>query len=158
MKKSKPVITSIRVDLGAFPKKIGDNFSVKDHHGTGIVTLEKRANELYLDSRKLILTQSNRQKDGRTIQGYDLKKEATDQPVLNANVLDALLAKPELFPDNWKIDRRGRTRYIAFWGTIYQNNNMCVRCVHFGAGRWIDDHSWLSHWWGGQDWSVVFES
>jgi hypothetical protein len=153
----KLVVTRVQVDLGAFPKKLGEGFSVEDHRGEGTVTLEKRSDgHLYLDGHKLVLWQSDRQKSGKTVTGYDLKAEATGQPVRNGNVLDALLKHPELFPDDWKTDEQGRTRYVFFLATIYRHgDNLCVRCACFGGGRWLGGYYWLDFEWVERYWSAV---
>lgn len=56
---------------------------------------------------------SERQKSG-PYAGWQLEDELKDKPVLNANVLDYLLAHPDLIPEDWKGKR------VYFWGTIYQ--------------------------------------
>lgn len=63
-----------------------------------------------------------------------------DKPVLNANVLDYLLARQELIPAEWK------GKAVFFWGAIYRypDGNLCVRRLYwFGDKRdrycyWFD--------------------
>ena len=110
--------------------------------------------QLVWDPAKVQLFLSDRQKSG-TISGHDLCKELTDKPVLNANVLDYLLAHTELIPEEWKQDEQGRTRYIFFWGTIYRGPGgyLCVRCLDWCGGRWQWDWDWFEN-----DWSVQYPS
>jgi len=60
--------------------------------------------------------------------------------VYNANLLDYLLAHPELIPDSWK------GKAVFFWGKIYRvsSGRLYVRYLFFhGHGeRW----SWSYHW------------
>lgn len=48
------------------------------------------------------------------VNGYDIKKQLADRPVLDANVLDYLLAHQEVIPEESKDDN------TYFWGTIYR--------------------------------------
>jgi hypothetical protein len=66
-------------------------------------------------------------------------------PVMNANVLDYLLANPDLIPEEWKKDEKGNTRYIFFWGTVYRrsNGNLCVRCLYWDDSGWYWSLRWL---------------
>jgi len=42
---------------------------------------------------------------------------------MNANVLDYLLAHPELIPEDWK------NKYVFFWGTIYRYSSGGLRSL-----------------------------
>ena len=109
---------------------------VEEHRGMGQFTW---------DSTKVSLYLSPRQQGGQVIIGHDLRQELVGKPVLNANVLDYLLAHPELIPEEWK------GKYIYFWGTIYRYSgvNLCVRYLYWLDGRWDWDVDWLFHDWGG---------
>ena len=80
---------------------------------------------------KLHLT--NSQWPGKLVQGYKLRKELEGKLVLNANVLDYLLANPILIPDEWKSGQS-----IFFWGTIYRDarDYPCVRYLYWGGSKW----------------------
>ncbi len=86
---------------------------------------------------------SENQKNGNYITGNQLLKELKGKPVLNANVLDYLLAHPELIPEDWK------GKYVFFWGTLYRSSggNLFVRCLRWGGSRWNWNDDWL-----GLDW------
>jgi len=73
------------------------------------------------------------------IKGHKLRKELAGKPVLNANVLDYLLAHQELIPESWK----GKT--IFFWGTIYRSLlvGLSVRYLHWDGSKWGWDDRWL---------------
>ncbi len=80
---------------------------------------------------------SDKQRSG-VIEGNKLRKELVGKAVLNANVLDYLLAHPQLIPDEWK------GKAIFFWGTIYRDShgNLCVRYPNwYGKSR-----HWLNYW------------
>jgi len=82
---------------------------------------------------------SKKQKQGGYSVGNDLRKELEDQAVLNANVLDYLLAHPELIPESWK------GKAIFFWGTIYRDSygSLCVRYLHWRGSQWGWDCGYL---------------
>jgi hypothetical protein len=153
----KQVITRVMVDLGAFPKLPFDGASVLSHATGGVVALERRVDGVYLDGKKLGFYLSERQMSGKTVQGLQLRDEVTGQPVVTANVLDALYEYTELIPEEWKVDEQGRIRYIFFWGTIYRDSGglLCVRCLFFGGGAWRRFYRWLDGGWGGQNPALV---
>lgn len=66
------------------------------------------------------------------IDGYKLRELLKDKPVLNACVLDYLLANPHLIPREW------RSKVVLFWGTIYHDSDgdLCVRSLFWDYGRW----------------------
>mgnify|MGYP001356901996 CR=1 FL=1 len=77
--------------------------------------------------------------DIQSIKGNELRKKLKGMLVLNANVLDYLLAHPELIPEEWK------GKYIFFWGTIYCDSVGClvVRCLHWNGVKWCWRYLWL---------------
>jgi len=105
------------------------------------------------DPAKVAFHLSKRQERGSFIEGNKLLKELEEKPVLNANVLDYLLAHQELIPESWKKDENGNDRYIFFWGTIYRdaNGNLCVRDLDWDGCRWGWVYGWLDDGWGGSD-------
>jgi len=88
---------------------------------------------------KLYLAKS--QRPGKLVEGTKLRKELEGQPILNACVLDYLLAHPELIPEEWK----GKT--VLFWGTIYHDlhDNLVVRYLYWEDNGWC----WKIRWLGG---------
>ena len=115
----------------------------------------KKGGQLAFDASKVGLYLSTRQTEGeKRIGGHDLRKELADKPVLNANVLDYLLAHPELIPDAWK------GKYLYFWGTIYRDSDgsLCVRCLYWSDGRWDWGYDWLGRRFGGQGPSALLAS
>src|SRR3989344_3368272 len=92
--------TTIRVNLGAPPMLPFDGATVETNKGGGWVTVQKRADGLYVDGRKVILNRSERQKDGKVVRGYALRDEVTNLPVLHPNIMDALCEySSHLIPD-----------------------------------------------------------
>jgi hypothetical protein len=116
------------IDCDAAPF-IPDGWSVEEH---------KKGGFLKFDPTKISLCLSKKQKKG-SIEGNDLRKELINQPTLNANVLDYLLAHPELIPEEWK------GKYIFFWGTIYRDSGgrLTVRCLYWGGSGWNEVYYWL---------------
>jgi hypothetical protein len=108
---------------------IPDGWSVEEHKKGGMFKFNPEKISLYL---------SKKQKKG-SIGGYDLRKELSDKPVMNANVLDYLLAHPELIPEEWK------GKYIFFWGTIYRDSDgrLDVRCLGWSGSEWRWGCNWL---------------
>jgi len=75
----------------------------------------RRGGQFAWDPARVSLYLSDSQRDG-VIKGYQLYKELVNIRVLNANVLDYLLAHQEFIPKGWKVKR------IFFWGTIYRHS------------------------------------
>lgn len=92
----------------------------------------KKGGQFILDVSKVKLHLSPNQMNGKYIEGNKLRKELASEQVLNANVLDYLLAHPDLIPEDWK------GKYVFFWGTIYRysDGNLYVRCLYFDGGSW----------------------
>ena len=122
------------INLDADPF-VPDGWTVKEHIKAGQWKFNPNEVEFYL---------SKEQKKGESIEGNKLHKELADKPVFNANVLDYLLAHPELIPDEWKKDKNGNTRYIFFWGTIYRSSGgrLYVRYLRWDGVEW----DWGDHW------------
>ena len=143
--------TTIAVNLAATPKLPFNGAEVEQHIDDGWAIVEKRTDGLYVNGRKVALHLSKRQLNGRSLKGYDLREELTGKPVLNANLLDALVDNPHLIPEDWKKDEQGNTRYIFFWATVYRRSggDLYVRCLYFDVGMWRRGYGWLSLVWGG---------
>ncbi len=142
--------TTISVNLDFSPKLPFDGARVERHEGHGWFGVEKRADGLYVGGRKVELYLSQRQLNGKTIKGYELRDEVTKKVVLNANILDALYENQHLIPEDWKRDDKGNVRYIFFWGTIYRNpetDSLYVRCLYFNDGAWHRFYYWLDIDW-----------
>ncbi len=99
----------------------------------------KKGGQLILDVSRIKLHLSPNQVYGKYIQGNKLRKELASELTLNANVLDYLLAHPELIPEEWK------GKYTFFWGTIYRISGgyLYVRSLYFGGGAWLGGYRWL---------------
>jgi len=116
----------IDCDSVPFPS---DGWSVEEHKKGGTFKFNPEKVSLYL---------SKKQKKG-SIEGNDLRKELANRQTLNANVLDYLLAHPELIPEEWK------GKNIFFWGTIYRDSDgsLYVRCLSWRGSKWGWDCYWL---------------
>ena len=114
---------------------VPDGWKVEEHQKGGQLSFNAPQIELHLPVA---------QKNG-TIEGNKLRKELAGKPVLNANVLDYLLAHPELIPEDWK------GKYVFFWGTVYRDSdgNLCVRFLYWIVGRWSWGNGWLDDGWYG---------
>lgn len=126
------------IDCDKAPLIPYDSWKVEEHIKGGQFTWNPEKVKLFL---------SVNQKDGKSIEGNKLRKELKDEPVMNANLLDYLLDHPHLIPEEWKVDEKGNTRYIFFWGTIYRSagDRLCVRFLYFSGGRWKQDYCWLGY-------------
>jgi len=136
---------TIAVNLAATPKLSFSGAEVEVHIGEGWAIVEKRADGLYVNGRKVILYLSKRQMKGKQFTGHELREELTGKPVLNANLLDAIADNPHLIPEDWKKDDNGNTRYIFFWATIYRNSNgvLSVRYLCFNGSDTTTRCYWL---------------
>jgi hypothetical protein len=117
------------IDLDTNPF-IPGSWTVEEHKKGGLYKFDPSKISFYL---------SEKQKEGSS-KGYDLRKELEGRPVMNANVLDYLLAHTELISEEWK------DKYIFFWGTIYcsSGGDLCVRYLDWDGSDW----SWFYHWLG----------
>ena len=97
----------------------------------------KKGGMFEFNKEKFFLYLTKKQKK-RSIEGNELRKELLGKPVMNANVLDYLLAHPKLIPEEWE------SKYIFFWGTIYRNSNglLYVRYLRWDGSQW----GWRCHW------------
>ena len=86
---------------------------------------------------KLYLAKS--QKHGKLVEGHKIRMALEGKLVLNANVLDYLLAHRELIPDEWK----GKSIY--FWGTIYRGSGgrLYARYLCWNNGEWGWGYGWI---------------
>ena len=144
--------TTIMVNLGLLPRLPFDTATVEWHHGEGWVRVQKRKDGLYVNGRKVILYLSERQKDGKTLKGNELRDELTGKPVLNANLLDALYENTHLIPEDWKLDVSGNMLVIYFWDSGFRGpgtDDLCVRYLCFSDGSWGRYYHWLGSGWGG---------
>ncbi|KKQ54372.1 MAG: hypothetical protein US74_C0050G0005 [Parcubacteria group bacterium GW2011_GWA2_38_13] len=110
--------------------------------------------QLEWDPTKIALYLSDSQKYGKLIKGTDLRKELEHMAVLNANVLDFLLAHPDLILEEWK------GKYIFFWGTIYRDSDggLIVRYLDWCGCRWDWGCGWLGGVWREAGPAVVLAS
>lgn len=71
--------------------------------------------------------------------------------MLNANVLEYLLAHPDLIPEEWK------GKAVFFWGTIYRDSDggLYVRYLYWSGVRWSWVCNWLARDWIGHDPAAV---
>lgn len=106
----------------------------------------RKGGQFNFDSSEVRLYLSNSQWGRATINGHELRKELSEKPILNANVLDYLLAHPQLIPDEWK------EKAVFFWGTIYcSDESSFVRYLSWRGGMWAWNVLWLGHdWCGGE--------
>ena len=107
----------------------------------GLKVVQQKIGKVIWVPTKIGLYLSKEQAEGKIVKGFDLREIIQTQNVLSANVLDFLLANPELIPENW------RDKYIYFWGTIYkdENEDLCVRCLDL---RRKDGRFWACPWLG----------
>ena len=143
--------TIIMVNLDAAPRLPFDGAQIEKNDGGGWVKVEKRKDELYVDGRKVILRIIERQKNGKTIRGYELHDELSGELVLHPNILDALREHLNLIPKKWR-----NAGCIFFWGAIFRSSggNLYVRYLAWeGSGC-----SWLTHGFGSNDPAAVCAS
>lgn len=113
-----------------------------------------KSGQLEWNPTQIKLYLSKKQTDGKVIEGNKLRKELENQNVLNANVLDYLLAHPNLIPEEWK------GKYVFFWGTIYRDSHgrLYVRYLFWHGSGWDWDYGWLGSDFFGNDPAAVSAS
>lgn len=137
-----PLPLSITIDTDRDPKIPSGLYLAgegTEHRKMGKMKLEKRMDgKLYANDKEVIRHLSPNQQNGKNMKGHALRNELKDKQVLNACILDALLANPQLIPDEWK---NGRT---YFWGTIFRDadGSLCVEYLFWDDDRW----NWYCHW------------
>jgi len=142
---------SIIVDCDANPKIRSGLYLTgegTEHRKMGKITLEKREDgKLYANGKEVVRHLSPNQTNGKAIQGHKLRKELKDMQVLNACIMDALLANPQLIPDEWK------SGYTYFWGTTFRiaNGDLCVEYLCWSGDWWVWGYSWLDDGWDSND-------
>jgi len=157
------IVVKHAVDLGAPPRLPFSGAEVVKHEGKGIVEIELRDDNLYIDGKRVELVLSEKQKGDNRIVGHELRQELEggEWVLLNSNVLDYLYDHPELFPEHWKKDENGDTRYIFFWGSIFRrpsNGYLFVHCLCWDDGGLRRRLSWLGGDWDREDPSVSVAS
>ncbi|MBI4281254.1 hypothetical protein HY625_00350 [Candidatus Uhrbacteria bacterium] len=121
------------IDLDAEPY-IPDGWK-KEEHTKGV--------QFEWNPKKVQIYLSKKQKGEKYIKGNRLRRELAKKPVFNANLLDYLLAHPEIIPDEWK------GRAVFFWGTIYRlaDDGLVVRCLCWNGGQWDSFYRYISDVW-----------
>lgn len=120
---------------------------------SGVVKLEKRGDDLYLDGKKINLFLSEGQKGSRYIVGHELRKELeTKGGNVSAKMLDHLVEHPELWPESWKKNDQGNTIYVYFWDDIFRDSagDLYVRYGCWYDGEVVSYYSWLGNDWLGR--------
>jgi len=108
------------------------------------VVSHKRMGKIKWDPARVYFHLSPSQQNGKPIQGHKLREELANEPVLNANVLDYLLANRELIPEEWK-----EKESVFFWGTVYHFStpHLCVRSLYWDGSQWNWDYRFLDSNW-----------
>ena len=110
----------------------------------------RKGGQFEWDPAKVSLHLSEPQKKGGVIEGNLLRGELAEQPVLNANVLEYLLANPHLIPEKWKSEA------VFFFGTVYRRLDgiLCVACLYWDDSflrwtkrEWFWSYGWLDLAW-----------
>lgn len=116
------IIGNHEIDTNGTPSLPFNGATIEHHEKSG---------KMILDFSKVSLYLSEKQKNG-SIMGNDLRKELKNKNVLNACVLDYLLANPHLIPEDWK------GKAVFFWGTIFRfaDGSLCVRFLVWELGEW----------------------
>ena len=119
---------------------VPSGWRVEKHEKSGSFRWDPKQVQFYLSK--------SQKKDG-SIVGNKLRTELADKPVLNANVLEYLLAHPHLIPEAWKEETNGDTTCVFFWGTIYcdSDGDLCIRCLFWDGDGWYWDCGWLDDVW-----------
>src|SRR3990167_9669406 len=115
------IVKPPNIDCNADPF-VPEGWSIEEHIKGG----------LWLwDSTKVVLHLEPEQTTGY-LTGNTLRERLKGKLVLNANVLDYLLAHTELIPEEWK------RKYIFFWGTVYRDRGgyLYVRCLCWYCDGW----------------------
>jgi hypothetical protein len=137
----------IHVNLGHTPTLPFAGAMPEKNDGSGWAKVELRKGVLYVDDVKVSLYLAPGQQNGGAMNGFELEKVLAHMPTLHPNILDALLAHPYFFPEDWKHDEQGRIRYIFFWSVVWKNavGLRCVRYLYWYEGIWQQGYYWLDY-------------
>ena len=117
------------IDLDAAPF-IPDGWKVEKHQKGGSFKWDPKKVSLYL---------SKQQKEGSSINGKDLQKKLGDEPVLNANVLDYLLANKHLIPEDSETRRtRSHPLHLLLGYDLPRLGRLPVRALPVLGRRAVD--------------------
>ena len=136
------LVSQDRVDCDADPFIPSALSSVVSHQSGG---------QFLFDIKNISLYLSPHQKNEDFIKGDMLQRELANKHVLNANVLDYLLAHPNLIPEAWK------GKKVFFWGTIYLGTYglLTVRSLVFCDNLWRPDYYWINFGWFGNYFAAI---
>jgi hypothetical protein len=125
-------IDSNVIDCDTDPFVPAHSWSVEEH---------KKGGSFQWDASKVELWLENEQKNGKVLTGSKLCQRLISKMVLNANVLDYLLANPYLIPEEWK------DKHVFFWGTVYSSRggNRFVRFLCWDDEKWSWYYDWLGN-------------
>lgn len=110
-------------------------WTVEEHRKGGQFEWNPNKVSLYLDES---------QQNGKVTVGNKLRKKLVNLEVANANMLDYLLAHPDLIPEEWKGEM------VFFWGTIYYyspDGTFFVRYLCRDEDCWYHDYEQLDNGW-----------
>lgn len=127
------------IDCDANPY-VPEHLEVKEH---------KRCGWWKWNPEKVVLWRTKEQEAHKRIEGERVYEELATKPVLNANVLDHLLAYPHLIPEKLKEKTNGCITYVLFWGTLYgfKKGGLCVRCLFWNGNSFDWGNFWLGDTW-----------
>lgn len=128
------------------PKSPNQNWRVVDHIPHQLKSQVAYDEEnLYLNSRRIVLHRSPEQLLVRRSNFFEIKKSLEGFDLLNCNVLDFLLLHPEIVPDSWEHDEFKDQRRIFFPGTTYCQDSpeqYLLQCMYFQPNSWYRGRQW----------------
>lgn len=135
---------------------VPDGWTVEEHRKGGVFRWNASRVDLYI---------SDVQRNGGRIIGDKLRISAVSGPILNANVLDYLLAHPRHIPKIWRNMAITHGKTIHFFGTVYrraqrtafEENPMCVRGLCWHDDGWCESQVWLSGTFDNSDLIAAFK-
>lgn len=134
-----PVSTLVDCDTDPF---VPEGWTLESHTKMGMV--DPKNIRLHLEPEQ----------EKRVIDGEKLEKRLETLNPLNANVLDYLLAHPELIPESWK------KHSVYFWGTKYRNStsDRVVRCLYWSVGQRNWSYRWIDYDFGARNPAAILAS
>lgn len=117
-----------------------------DNYTGGWASIERRANGLYVNDRRVVLHRIVA--NNKRLNIYGLKTLA-GKSVLSTELLDVLYDNRYLIPEDWKKNKAGRPRFNLFWSLPFQivHGNPVVRSLYLDDNVWQKDNSWVEDGW-----------
>jgi hypothetical protein len=150
--------TEIQVNLGMRPRfQPAYRSYIPSSQVSGLVSVENRDGDLYVDNRKIELIATQDQRCGSI--GRNVLSELEGRQLLHPNIIDALLQNTHLIPENWKPTKKLHRTNIFFSAVQFSSHGRqgYIRLLYWHEGSWCNAFKWSGDGWFQSDLTAVYE-